>query len=87
MKVIRISEESHGFIGVAKNMDSAFRFLVKKEWIDELWDEDTDEYVCPDVLIAKYNAQDLLDLLKILYEKDKNYFEGMFYFSEEEVFE
>ena len=87
MKVIRIHEESHGFIGLAKNMESAFRFLVEKKWIDELWDEDADEWVHPDVLIEKHNAKNLLDLLKILYEKDDTVFEGIFYFSEEDVFE
>lgn len=87
MKVIVISEECHGFIGIAKNMDSAFRFLIEENWIGELWDEDTQNCVHPDVLIKKYNADSLFDLLKILYEKDENAFEGMFYFSEEVVFE
>ena len=87
MKVIRIHKESYGFIGLAKNMDSAFRFLVEKKWIDELWDEDTEEYVDPNVLIEKYNAKNLLDLLKILYEKDDTAFEDIFYFCEEDVFE
>lgn len=87
MKVIRIHEECHGFIGIAKNMDSAFRFLVEKNWLDELWDEDIEEYVHPDVLIEKHNAKNLLDLLKILYEKNNSAFEGIFYFSEEDVFE
>ena len=87
MKVIKINEECHGFIGIAKNMDSAFRFLIEKNWIRELWDKDIEEYVHPDVLIEKYNAKDLLDLLKILYEKDDDVFEGSFYFSEEDVFE
>lgn len=87
MKVIVIHEENHGFIGVAKNMDSAFRFLIEKDWIDGLWDEDIQNWVHPDMLIEKHNAESLLDLLKILYEKDENAFEGMFYFSEIDVFE
>ena len=87
MKVITIKEENHGFIGVAKDMDSVFRFLIEEDWIDGLWDKDTQDYVHPDVLIEKHNAKNLLDLLKILYEKDENAFDGMFYFSEETIFE
>ena len=87
MKVIIINEENHGFIGVAKNMDSAFRFLIEEDWIDGLWDEDTQNYVHHDVLIEKYNAKSLFDLLKMLYENDDNAFDGMFYFYEESVFE
>ena len=88
MKVITIEEENHGFIGVAKDMDSAFRFLIEEDWLnDGLWDEDVQDWVHPDVLIEKHNAKNLLDLLKMLYEKDKYAFEGMFYFSEETVFE
>ena len=87
MKVIVIREENHGLIGVAKNMKSAFRFLVEKGWIDELWDKDTEKYVDPYVLLKKYNIDNLLDLLTILYIEDDNIFDEMFYFSETEVFE
>lgn len=87
MKVIIIHEENHGFIGVAKDMDSAFRFIIEDDWVDGLWDEDTQNYVDPEVLIKKHNAKSLFDLLKMLYEKDDNAFDGMFYFYEETVFE
>ena len=74
MKVITIHEDGHGFIGIAKNMDSAFRFLIEKNWISELWDEDADDWAHPDVLIEKYNAKDLLDLMYVVKSTVKSKF-------------
>lgn len=87
MKVIVINEENHGFIGVAKNMDSAFHFLIEEDWIDGLWDNMKQTYVSPKKLYHRYNVDNLFDLLKAMYKADSNAFEGMFYFSEIDVFE
>ena len=35
MTVIIIEEESHGGIGVAKDMKSAFEYLIYNKWITE----------------------------------------------------
>lgn len=35
MTVISISEECHGFIGLAKDFESAKDFLLRHGWIDE----------------------------------------------------
>ena len=37
MKVIRIDEENHGFIGVASSMKAAWQFIVNKGWLG-FWD-------------------------------------------------
>lgn len=87
MKVIIINEENHGFIGVAKDMDSAFRFLVKEDWVDGLWDNMKQIYVSPEELYHRYNVDNLFDLLKAMYRADDNAFDGMFYFTERTVFE
>ena len=87
MKVIVIHEENHGFIGIAKNMDSAFRFLIEEGWIDDLWDNMKQTYVSPKKLYYRYNVDNLFDLLKAMYRADDNAFDGLFYFAEETVFE
>lgn len=42
MKVIVISEECHGYIGIAKDFESAVDFLLTNHWITsylEIWNE------------------------------------------------
>lgn len=42
MKVTVISEECHGYIGIAKDFESAVDFLLTNHWIDsqlEIWDK------------------------------------------------
>lgn len=87
MKVIIIHEENHGFIGVTKDMDSAFRFLIKEGWIDDLWDREKQRYLYHTDFFEKYNVDNLFDLMKVMYEENENAFDGLFYFSEETVFE
>jgi hypothetical protein len=87
MKVIIINEENHGFIGVAKGMDSAFRFLIKEGWVDDLWDRKIQRYLYHTAFFEQYNVDNLFDLMKVMYEEDENAFDGLFYFSEETVFE
>ena len=48
MTVVVIDEENHGFLGVAKDYDSAIDFLVKNNWLDQstmIWDEYKEEWV------------------------------------------
>lgn len=85
--VIAIHEENHGFIGVAANMDAALRFLIEENWIDELWDNMKQTYVHHKKLYHRHNVDNLFDLLSAMYRTDDNAFDGMFYFSERELFE
>ena len=87
MKVIIIHEENHGFIGVAKDMDSAFRFLIEENWVEDFWDKKIQRYLYHTAFFERYNVDNLLDLMKVMYEEDENAFDGLFYFSEETVFE
>lgn len=92
MKVIKITEECHGFIGLAKDMRSAFEYLVKKEWIDE-----KTEVFEPNPLaeeryirigtVMKDLDRDIVDSLMFLYATDENYFADLFSFVEVEVYE
>lgn len=47
MKVILISEENHGFLGVAKDYVSAIKWLVKSDWMtqcSQVYDYDNQEF-------------------------------------------
>lgn len=82
-----IHEENHGFIGIAKDIESAFHFLIKEDWIDDLWDNINQIYVHPKKLYHRYNVNNLFDLLKAMYRADDNAFDGLFYFNTQIIYE
>ena len=91
MKVIVIYEECHRrFIGVAKDMESAFRFLIDNKWITEgteLFEPtEGEEYGWFPISRAMTDLKrSLLDTLMFLWNCDESYFEGSFSFCVEEV--
>lgn len=93
MKVILISEECHGLIGVAKDMRSAFQFLLHDRWITEasqIFEPDSNydtDYHSLEELMKDNKLDNLLDTLLFLWESDEDYFEGPFYFREEDIIE
>lgn len=93
MKVILISEECHGLIGVAKDMKSAFQFLLHDKWITEvsqIFEPDSNydtDYHSLEELMKDNKLDNLLDTLLFLWESDEDYFEGQFYFREEDIIE
>lgn len=88
--VIIINEECHGFIGVAKNMREAFKFLLDFNWINgktEIFEpHSNDEFTYLDDIREEFDYDNLLDTLLFLWNCDESYFEGQFYFSEENVY-
>lgn len=87
MKVIVINEESHGFIGLAKDMISAFDFLVNENWVTEndfLLDENDDPIELKKTM-ERLNLS-LRDTLCHLWYIDENYFDGFLYFEEKEIY-
>lgn len=86
--VIIINEETHGFVGVAKDMKSAFQYLLLKNWItkNEVFVIDEVAYFLEE-LQEMYEKTTLLDTLLFLWDVDEDLFDGLFYFSKEEVFE
>ena len=86
--VIIINEETHGFVGVAKDMKSAFQYLLLKNWITnkEVFVIDEVAYYLEE-LQEMYEKTTLLDTLLFLWEVDEDLFDGLFYFSKEEIFE
>lgn len=88
MKVITINEESHGYIGLAKDYYSAVSFLINEYWLtadDEIWDED--KKTCRQV--KDVLGEEWID--KILSWDIENFNEffgiGSIYLAEEEVVE
>ena len=86
-KVIIVSEENHGVIGVAVDTAAAIRFLIDDGWVDDLWDEEQQKYVFHESLFDRYGVDNLLDLMLKMYAENEDCFDGMFYFREDELFE
>lgn len=90
--VIVIHEEGHGFIGVAKDIESAFHFLLREEWITECtqfpidYDDDS-MFLSLEELRVRYGFEELLETLVFMYEQSEYWFDAMFYFDEEEVYD
>lgn len=92
MTVITINEECHGFIGIAKDMRSAFDFLLSDKWITEKTDfpieaDDDSDFVTLEGLRKRFECDNLLDTLVFMWEDDEQWFEGLFYFYTETVYE
>ena len=92
-KVIIISKENHGTIGVAKNMQSAFALLLENNWLYEQsefienYNTPEEEWLTLYELQKKYECNSLFETLLYLWEKDKGYFDGCFYFEEMTLWE
>ena len=91
MTVIIIEEESHGGIGVAKDMKSAFEYLIYNKWITENTElfqpTEGEEYGWFPISRAMTDLRrSLLDTLMFLWNCDVGYFDGSFYFTEAEVY-
>lgn len=91
MTVIIIEEESHGGIGVAKDIESAFQYLVDTKWITENTQFFEPNPDCPDEFhylgdIMKDLDRNIVDTLVFLWECDPEYFDGSFYFTVADVY-
>ena len=91
MTVIIIEEESHGGIGVAKDMKSAFEYLIYNRWITENTElfestEGEEHGWFPISRAMTDLRRSLLDTLMFLWNCDAGYFDGSFYFTEAEVY-
>lgn len=88
MKVIVIVEESHGFIGVAKDFDAAVNFLNDKYWLSgdsNIYDEKKKEWTTVKEMFGK-------DWLAYFHfncniEQFNDFFDGCFYLREETMYE
>lgn len=92
MTVITINEECHGFIGIAKDMRSAFDFLLSDKWITEKTEfpieaDDDSDFVTLEDLRKRFECDNLLDTLVFMWEDNEQWFEGLFYFYTETVYE
>lgn len=91
MTVIIIDEENHGGIGVAKDMKSAFQYLIDTKWITETTElfeptEGEEHGWFPISRAMTDLRRSLLDTLLFLWNCDSDYFDGSFGFTEVEVY-
>lgn len=77
-QIVFISEECHGTIGAASNFYKAKQFLLRSNWIDELW---CGYMGTPLIEIFGENWQE-----KFL-ELSEEDFDGSFYFSKKDFLE
>ena len=78
-KVIIISEECHGVIGVAVDLKSAIRWLIQEDWINErtgFWVNE--QWQTAKQLFGKHWRERLV-------EQDEDFFDGGFYFYERDL--
>ena len=89
MKVISINEENHGHIGTAVSMKAAFQYLVRAKWLTfdtEVWLFDswaTIGEIFDDNGWQKTNEE----LVYWALHRNEEVWDGMFYFSTEDVIE
>lgn len=86
---IVINEECHGFIGVAKDYQSAIDFLIADDWLTE-----NTEFVVDTTLpirewksapVKELFGENWVEALKNLDDPD-DFFDGSFYFSQETIY-
>ena len=93
MKIIIISEENHGEIGVATTMKAAFQFLIEHGWLTtkyDLCDEATGAwYTLGDVFESKGIEPTKQNILAwaMEYADDWRMWDGAFYFNEDTIYE
>ena len=92
MKIIIIEEESHGFIGCAKDYKSTIHFLIKDNWLTdnlEVWDEKKDETNNPWSPIIEVLGENWTDIIENRWNINdfNDFFEESFWLREIEVYE
>ena len=83
--VIVISEEFHGFIGIAKDYKNAIHFLIDNGWIkakSDIFYNETNQSI--DCIFGKH-WQD--EILALDFDDFCEFFDGWIYLCEETVFE
>lgn len=87
--VIVIYEDCHGFIGVAKDMKSAFYFLIEHNWVYENMEfQESDEgeifRLCE--LMEMYEMT-MLETLLFMWDTDEGWFNEKFCFYNETLYD
>lgn len=85
MKVIVISEECHGYIGLATNYKAAIDFLVDEKWMStdiEIYDETIDNFRHLSEVFADFRHYFKNEMTM---EDFNNFWDGTFYLEAVEV--
>ncbi len=91
MKVITISEENHGLIGLATSLKAAWRFIFENVWFsayEEVWDAQTGEFIPVAEAVGK-KAEDITDdeLIDWLLDSNNARYDTCFTFNTKEIWE
>ena len=90
MKVITITEDCHGFIGIADTKEHAIDFLIDENWLSgdtELPYFDEEDKTWTDSSVKERLGEDWEDVLKNSdIEKMNDLLEDTFFFDEEHVY-
>ena len=89
MKVIQIVEENHGHIGTAVSMKAAFQYLVEADWLTfstDVWLFDS-WVAISDIFEQNGWQQTKEELVYWALHHNPELWDGMFYFSEDELIE
>ena len=88
MKLVSITEENHGLIGIALNRKSAFQFLVKRGWLHFASDYYLFDHWTPIQQIFDDNGWEKTEEALVEWAMMPTLdWEGSFYFDEVEVFD
>ena len=85
-KVIVISEENHGVIGIAKDIWGAFCFIIENGWLypyDTMWDKEEKVMVSCETLMEQYELNDLFTVLLFVKDSERYSYDGLFHFRED----
>lgn len=86
MKVVAVNQDSHGFIGLAKDYKSALDLLINTHWLEdntEVWDERTNGWV----KLKDAQGEDWFDdMCRWSINEFNEYWDSSFYLEEVEVF-
>jgi hypothetical protein len=89
MKVIHIDEENHGHIGTAVSMKAAFQYLVRAKWLTfdtEVWLFDSWATI-GEIFDDNGWQKTKEELVYWALHRNGEVWDGMFYFSEDELIE
>lgn len=90
MKVITVTEENHGLIGLTLNIRATVDFLIEQDWISrdsEFWDEKEQIWKTLEDFIKDSPYTSMREFLYHKIDNDDGFFDGSFYFGEEYIYE
>lgn len=88
MKVIKVNEDNHGLICIAKDYKSALQFLANNSWIEDSTEVWNGPYANPEwCRLDEAMGEDWFDkMINWGIENFNEYWDGSFYLEEAEIY-